>query len=161
MHILVETLNGKRLYLLCLILLGTSAFSVEPTSTAADIKSMVQEQEGIAVEAQRIVFSGKQLDDSCILADYNVQDDSTLTVALRVLGGGKVHGSLTRAGKVRNQTPKVEKQEKGKSHVGRAKKREQYNRRYVNVVLAPGAKRVGPNNFAARQARMEAAAKKE
>ena len=40
-------------------------------------------------------------------------------------------------------------------------KREQYNRRYVNVVLAPGAKRVGPNNFAARQARLEAAAKKE
>ena len=38
-----------------------------------------------------------------------------------MLGGGKVHGSLTRAGKVRNQTPKVEKQEKGKSHVGRAK----------------------------------------
>ena len=34
---------------------------------------------------------------------------------------GKVHGSLTRAGKVKNQTPKVEKQEKGKSHVGRAK----------------------------------------
>lgn len=26
---------------------------------------------------------------------------------------GKVHGSLTRAGKVKNQTPKVEKQEKG------------------------------------------------
>ena len=33
--------------------------------------------------------------------------------------------------------------------------------RYVNVVLAPGAKRVGPNNFAARQARAEAAAKRE
>ena len=102
-------------------LVGTSVFSVESTTTVADIKSMIQEQEGIAIEAQRIVFSGKQLDDSCVLADYNVQNDSTLTVALRVLGGGKVHGSLTRAGKVRNQTPKVEKQEKGKSHVGRAK----------------------------------------
>ena len=32
-----------------------------------------------------------------------------------------MHGSLTRAGKVRNQTPKVEAQEKPKSHVGRAK----------------------------------------
>ena len=31
----------------------------------------------------------------------------------------------------------------------------------MNVVLAPGAKRVGPNNFAARQARMEAAAAKK
>ena len=42
-------------------------------------------------------------------------------MTLRLIGGGKVHGSLTRAGKVKNQTPKVEKQEKGKSHVGRAK----------------------------------------
>ena len=31
----------------------------------------------------------------------------------------------------------------------------------MNVVLAPGAKRVGPNNFAARQARAAAAAKRE
>ena len=87
----------------------------------AEIKSMVQEKEGIAIEAQRILFSGKQLEGSYTLADYNIQEESTLTVALRLRGGGKVHGSLTRAGKVRNQTPKVEKQEKGKSHVGRAK----------------------------------------
>jgi small subunit ribosomal protein S30e len=36
---------------------------------------------------------------------------------------GKVHGSLARAGKVKNQTPKVEKQEKKKRACGRAKKR--------------------------------------
>jgi small subunit ribosomal protein S30e len=47
---------------------------------------------------------------------------------------GKVHGSLARAGKVRNQTPKVEKQEKKKRAAGRAKKRIQYNRRFLNVV---------------------------
>lgn len=32
---------------------------------------------------------------------------------------GKVHGSLARAGKVRAQTPKVEKQEKKKKKTGR------------------------------------------
>ncbi len=48
---------------------------------------------------------------------------------------GKVHGSLARAGKVKNQTPKVEKKEKKKAKVqrGRAHKRELYVRRCVNV----------------------------
>jgi small subunit ribosomal protein S30e len=40
-----------------------------------------------------------------------------------------VHGSLARAGKVRSQTPKVDKQEKKKKPTGRAKKRILYNRR--------------------------------
>ncbi|KAJ9064679.1 40S ribosomal protein S30 [Entomophthora muscae] len=54
---------------------------------------------------------------------------------------GKVHGSLARAGKVKSQMPKVEKQEKAKKKTGRAKKREIYLRRFVNVTTAPGAKR--------------------
>ncbi|PWN31138.1 putative 40S ribosomal protein S30 [Jaminaea rosea] len=60
---------------------------------------------------------------------------------------GKVHGSLARAGKVKSQTPKVEKQEKAKVPRGRAKKRLLYNRRFVNVVAGPGGKRrMNPNN---------------
>lgn len=58
---------------------------------------------------------------------------------------GKVHGSLARAGKVRNQTPKVEAQEKKKRACGRAKKRIQYNRRFLNVVAGANGKREGPN----------------
>lgn len=57
---------------------------------------------------------------------------------------GKVHGSLARAGKVRGQTPKVDKQDKKKQPKGRAKKRMQYNRRFVNVVVGFGKKR-SPN----------------
>uniref|UniRef100_A0A8C8TX11 40S ribosomal protein S30 n=1 Tax=Peromyscus maniculatus bairdii TaxID=230844 RepID=A0A8C8TX11_PERMB len=56
--------------------------------------------------------------------------------------GGKVHGSLARAGKVRGQTPKVTKQEK-KKKTGRAKRRMQYNRRFVNAVPTFGKKK-GP-----------------
>ena len=44
-----------------------------------------------------------------------------------------VHGSLARAGKVKSQTPKVDKQEKKKSPKGRAKKRILYNRRCVQL----------------------------
>ena len=58
---------------------------------------------------------------------------------------GKVHGSLSRAGKVKGQTPKVEKKEKKKAKTGRAKRRIQYNRRFVNVVATFGKKR-GPNS---------------
>ncbi|BAM41000.1 ribosomal protein S30 [Theileria orientalis strain Shintoku] len=46
----------------------------------------------------------------------------------------KVHGSLARAGKVRNHTPKVAKQEKKKPLTGRAKKRQTYNRRFASSV---------------------------
>jgi small subunit ribosomal protein S30e len=48
------------------------------------------------------------------------------------------------AGKVRGQTPKVAKQDKKKHKTGRAKRRIQYNRRFVNVVAGAGKKK-GPN----------------
>ncbi|KAI1976743.1 40S ribosomal protein S30 [Ophidiomyces ophidiicola] len=55
---------------------------------------------------------------------------------------GKVHGSLARAGKVKSQTPKVEPQEKKKTPKGRAKKRLQYTRRFVNVTMTGGKRKV-------------------
>ena len=61
---------------------------------------------------------------------------------------GKVHGGLARAGKVKGQTPKVEKQTEGKKKpkTGRAKKRLAFNRRFSAAVAAPGGKRKGPNS---------------
>ncbi|KAL2020964.1 hypothetical protein VTK56DRAFT_7738 [Thermocarpiscus australiensis] len=58
---------------------------------------------------------------------------------------GKVHGSLARAGKVKSQTPKVEKQEKKKTPKGRAKKRLLYTRRFVNITLVGGKRKMNPN----------------
>lgn len=55
---------------------------------------------------------------------------------------GKVHGSLARAGKVKSQTPKVEPQEKKKTPKGRAKKRITYTRRFVNVTMTGGKRKV-------------------
>merc|ERR1712187_397815 len=80
---------------------------------------------------------------------YNILLQSSYFSCLKQYIMGKVHGSLARAGKVKGQTPKVDKMEdKKKIPRGRAKKRMQYNRRYVNVVTGVGGKRVGPNSNA-------------
>merc|ERR1712105_473612 len=95
------------------------------------------------VEGADIILycSGAPLEDDVNLS-YLEGQTLDLTVPLK---GGKVHGSLARAGKVRGQTPKVEAGEKKKKKTGRAKRRIQYNRRFVNVVETFGRKK-GPNS---------------
>jgi small subunit ribosomal protein S30e len=58
---------------------------------------------------------------------------------------GKVHGSLARAGKVKGQTPKVEKQKKKKQPRGRAFQRLKYKRRFL-VVMSLSEKKKSPNS---------------
>ncbi|KAL8617537.1 hypothetical protein ACOMHN_042711 [Nucella lapillus] len=116
-------------------------FNIEGTETVQDVKALVQERENIAEEELAVYFEGKPLEDDTVLSGLG--DLASLSVEIRMLGG-KVHGSLARAGKVRGQTPKVEAQEKKKKKTGRAKRRIQYNRRFVNVVATFGRKK-GPN----------------
>uniref|UniRef100_A0A7S3D937 Ubiquitin-like domain-containing protein n=1 Tax=Palpitomonas bilix TaxID=652834 RepID=A0A7S3D937_9EUKA len=112
---------------------NTVSLDVESFDTVENVKSQLQAIEGIPSEEQRLVFAGVELEDEQTFAAYNIEKESTLSLLLR-LRGGKVHGSLARAGKVRGQTPKVAKQEKPKKPKGRAFRRLQYNRRFVNVV---------------------------
>jgi small subunit ribosomal protein S30e len=111
--------------------------------SVADIRRQVAALEGVEVTDLAMFCGGHPLDDEDGLSS-SVCDLGTVDIELRLVGG-KVHGSLARAGKVKGQTPKVEKQEKKKKKTGRAKRRLQYNRRFVNVVVTFGRKK-GPNS---------------
>ncbi|XP_023209654.1 uncharacterized protein LOC111612645 [Centruroides sculpturatus] len=106
------------------------------------LKNFIEITENLPQEEQLFYYGGKPLHEDDNISDF-LMNGATVDISIR-LRGGKVHGSLARAGKVKGQTPKVEKQEKKKKKTGRAKRRMQYNRRFVNVVQTFGRRR-GPN----------------
>merc|ERR1712032_722289 len=120
----------------------THVLDLSQQKTVQDVKTFVNDREGLPAADMAEYYEGQPLEDACQL--YNFKNEATLHVELRIVGG-KVHGSLARAGKVRGQTPKVEAQEKMKSKTGRAARRAQYNRRFVMASSAFGGKKKGPN----------------
>jgi ubiquitin len=84
MQLFVKTLTGK-----------TVSIEVEEGESIEDVKAKIAEKEGIPPEQQRLIFGGQQLQDSKTLDDYNVGDDATLHLVLR-LRGGRSDGGLLR-----------------------------------------------------------------
>merc|ERR1712055_583099 len=110
--------------------------------SVAQLHAQIAEREG--AEEVCLYVNGRPLDMEDMELNAGDLADCAIEVSMP-LKGGKVHGSLARAGKVRGQTPKVEAQEKKKKKTGRAKRRIQYNRGFVNVVATFGRKK-GPNS---------------
>ena len=76
MLIKVKTLTGKEIEI-----------DIEPTDRVERIKERVEEKEGIPPPQQRLIFSGKQMNDEKTASDYKVTGGSVLHLILALRGG--------------------------------------------------------------------------
>lgn len=79
MQIYVKCLTGKVI-----------SVNVASIDTIESVKEKIEARMGIPSEQQRLVFSGKQLEDGSTVADYNIQKGCTLHLVLRLIGGTQI-----------------------------------------------------------------------
>lgn len=73
MNIFIKTLQGKSI-----------PMEVLSSDTIQSVKSRILDKEGIPVDQQRLVFNGKQLEDTNTIGDYGVTSDSSVHLVLRL-----------------------------------------------------------------------------
>jgi len=66
---------------------NTISLQVDPTYSISKLKKILHDRERIPITEQRLLFSGKQLEDKKTVGYYAIQQDSSLDLLLRLRGG--------------------------------------------------------------------------
>jgi ubiquitin len=85
----VKTLTGK-----------TITIYVDPSETIGHLKNLIQDKQGSPPDQQRLIYDTIQLEDDRTLNDYNIQNESTIYMVLRLRGGGMSIVINTWSGKI-------------------------------------------------------------
>ncbi|KAF2651101.1 ribosomal protein S27a potato [Lophiostoma macrostomum CBS 122681] len=80
-------LGGDPLHLWCKTTTGkTISLKVGLLYTVDNVKSVLQDKEGIPHDQQRLIYAGKQMEDGRTLSSYKVPNNATIHLALRLAG---------------------------------------------------------------------------
>ncbi|MEG0684895.1 MAG: ubiquitin-like protein [Coprobacillus sp.] len=74
MQIFIKDITGKHI-----------TIDVEPTDRIENVKSKIYDKAGIAIENQKLIFAGKQLEEGNTLQDYSIQKDSIIHLVLTTI----------------------------------------------------------------------------
>jgi ubiquitin-large subunit ribosomal protein L40e len=65
----------------------TRVIRAKPDATILELKQSFFDSDGVPVDAQRLIWGGKELEDDRTLQDYNIQQEATIYPVLRLRGG--------------------------------------------------------------------------
>ena len=85
MKIYVKTITGK-----------TITIALMALDKIEHVKSVIQKEEGIPHDHQRLMFVENQLEDGCTLSDYNIHDQSILDLSATI----EIHIDIKLTGKI-------------------------------------------------------------
>lgn len=79
-QVFIKTLNGENI-----------TINTNPTDKIITIKEQIQKKQDISPAHQRLIYAGKQLEDNNTLNDYNIPNNATLHLVVRLKGGQTIY----------------------------------------------------------------------
>lgn len=79
-QVFIKTLNGENI-----------TINTNPTYKIITIKEQIQKKQDISPAHQRLIYAGKQLEDNNTLNDYNIPNNATLHLVVRLKGGQTIY----------------------------------------------------------------------